>query len=555
MRRTRSFLSLPFALALVVIIGGGGGLIATGYGVAQLTSVETEVRVVARPHEDGRVEFAVQQRVGGEWGERLAPSSRYLTPRLIEERAGRWLNSSPITLMVATDSDTLDGGTDEITEPPPQPNRAPIASAGPDASYDLGEIAIQLNGTGSRDPDGDSLTYEWAQTAGPPVTLRSAGSATAWFESARAEQTLTFQLRVADEDGATSTDTVTVALTNSPPTAEAGADQDAKRSQEVTLRGSGNDDALQDNLIYEWSQVAGPPVVLSDVAAATPTFTTPDEPGDLVFSLTVSDGQIESNPDTTTVTVRNTQPVADAGLRQEVSRGERVTLDGRASIDPDGDRLTYRWTQISGDEVRLSNPATPRPSFTAPQTGQLLFFQLEVSDGYVSGTDTVSVNVQYEPVIASNHDTAGFGTRLWYQAKEDAFSGDVRTDVRMWGANDDLLLDVVCFDDGSTAIGFRLLDFERPERDADVPNDLEVMWRLDDGPVQWDTLDVTFIGETPALYFQNATRGFDSDWPQVLNGGKLAVRIGYRGVQEEVFDLDAFARTPVHGNLVNCGSY
>lgn len=68
MRRTRSF-----TLAIVAIVSVA--LIATGYGVAQLTSVETEVRVVARPHEDGRVEFAVQQRVDGEWGERIAPSS------------------------------------------------------------------------------------------------------------------------------------------------------------------------------------------------------------------------------------------------------------------------------------------------------------------------------------------------------------------------------------------------------------------------------------------------------------------------------------------------
>ena len=63
MRRTRSF-----TFVLIAILGVA--FVATGYGVAQLTSVETEVRVVARPHEDGRVEFAVQQRVDGEWGER-----------------------------------------------------------------------------------------------------------------------------------------------------------------------------------------------------------------------------------------------------------------------------------------------------------------------------------------------------------------------------------------------------------------------------------------------------------------------------------------------------
>ena len=541
MRRTRSF-----TFALIAILGVA--LVATGYGVAQLTSVETEVRVVARPHEDGRVEFAVQQRVDGEWGERIAPSSRYLTPALIESRAGRWLNSSPITLTVATDR-----GANELTEQPTQPNRAPIANAGPDASYDLSTIAVQLNGLGSRDPDGDSLIYEWTQTAGPTVTLRNPESVVAWFESSRAAQTLTFQLRVADEDGASTTDTVILEFVNVLPTADAGADQEAERGQEVTLHGSGSDDAPEDDLIYRWSQVSGPAVELSDITAATPTFTAPNEYDRIVFSLTVSDGQLESRPDTVTVTVRNTPPNANAGMDQvEVSPGKRVTLDGRASTDPDSGPLTYQWTQTSGDEVRLISPATARPSFTAPETGQTLIFQLEVSDGYDSAFDAVRISVVYEPIVASNSDTASAQTAVWYKATEDIFSGNVRTDVRMWGSNDDLMLDVVCFDNGSAAIGFRLLDLER---DAGFAEELEITWQLDDGGAMRRTLDVDYLGTTPALYFQNAFGGFESTWPQVLDGGKLAVRIGYRGVHEEVFDLDAFAKTPVHLNLVNCGSY
>ena len=540
MRRTRSF-----TLALLAIVGVA--LIATGYGVAQLTTVETEVRVVARPHEDGRVEFAVQQRVDGEWGERIAPSSRYLTPALIESRAGRWLNSSPVTLTVA-----LGRRTNEPTEPQQQPNRAPIANAGPDASYDLSTIAVQLNGLDSRDLDGDSLIYEWMQTAGPTVTLRNPGSAAAWFESPRTAHTLTFQLRVADENGASSTDTVVLEFVNVPPTAEAGADQEVTRGQEVTLYGSGSDDAPEDNLIYSWSQVSGPAVELSDITSSTPTFTAPNEYDQIVFSLTVSDGQLESSPNVVIVTVRNTPPIADAGTDQEVSRGKRVTLDGRASTDPDGDPLTYRWTQTSGDKVRPTSPATARPSFTAPETGQTLIFQLEVSDGHDSAVDAVHIRVVYEPVVASNFDTASARTALRYEAKEDVFSGNVRTDVRMRGSNDALMLDVVCFDNGSAAVGLLLLNLEQ---DSSFAEELEVAWRLDDGEVMRSTLEVDYLGTTPALYFQNAFGGFESTWPQVLGGGKLAVRIGYRGVHEEVFDLDAFARTPVHLNLANCDSY
>jgi hypothetical protein len=51
------------------------------------------VRVHARPLFDGRVEFALSHN-----GESYLPETRYLTQRLVEERAGTWLRSSPISL-------------------------------------------------------------------------------------------------------------------------------------------------------------------------------------------------------------------------------------------------------------------------------------------------------------------------------------------------------------------------------------------------------------------------------------------------------------------------
>ena len=442
---------------------------------------------------------------------------------------------------------------EEQAEPAPPPNRAPIANAGADGAYDLRPGQVALDGSRSRDPDGDRLTYEWTQIAGPAVALRNAASAEARFESSRTEQRLTFQLRVTDESGASDTDTLTLAFVNAPPTAEAGSNRQIGRGQEIMLRGWGSDDASEDSLTYTWSQTSGPPVELSDATAATPSFTAPNELGALVFSLTVSDGEHESEPDTVTVTVSNARPVADAGPLQTVDHGTRVTLDGSGSRDDDGDSITYEWTQVLGEEVSLSNPAAAKPSFTAPQKAQVLSFRLVVSDGTDNATDTVRIAVSYEPVVASNFETATSRTPVWYQAKEDAFTGDVRTDVRMRGPSEDLMLDVVCFESGAAAIGFLLLDFVRPERDADIPRELEVIWRLDTGAVHRETLNVEFLGETPAVYFQGYE--FEDDWPQVLDGGSLAVRIGYRGVQEDVFDLDAFAKTPVHGNLVNCGSY
>ena len=62
----------------------------------------------------------------------------------------------------------------------------------------------------------------------------------------------------------------------------------------------------------------------------------------------------------------NAPPVADAGRDQNVVAGARVTLDGTGSVDPENDRLAYRWTltaRPAGSAATLSAPiAWPMPS-------------------------------------------------------------------------------------------------------------------------------------------------------------------------------------------------
>lgn len=44
----------------------------------------------------------------------------------------------------------------------------------------------------------------------------------------------------------------------------------------------------------------------------------------------------------------NLPPMADAGPDQAVGTGTRVTPDGTATDDPDGDALQFSWTQTGG---------------------------------------------------------------------------------------------------------------------------------------------------------------------------------------------------------------
>jgi hypothetical protein len=78
-------------------------------------------------------------------------------------------------------------------------NDAPVADAGPN-QLNVAAGAMQLDGSGSFDPDGDPITYQWTQIQGPAVTLSGAGSARASF-TAEAGTTYAFRLTVRDDAG------------------------------------------------------------------------------------------------------------------------------------------------------------------------------------------------------------------------------------------------------------------------------------------------------------------------------------------------------------------
>jgi hypothetical protein len=188
-------------------------------------------------------------------------------------------------------------------------------------------------------------------------------------------------------------------VANRRPTALIGAVAASPERTLVTLPGSGTD-LDGDALTYQWAQLSGPPVVLSDPASATPSFTTPDVPaagGSVVFGLTVFDGTAFSNLVTRSISITNVDrsPTANAGAGQSVPEGTLVQLAGTGA-DPDGDAVAYAWTQTGGPAVSLLGATGASPSFLAPPVtpaGATLDFQLTVTAGGLSAVATTTVQV------------------------------------------------------------------------------------------------------------------------------------------------------------------
>jgi hypothetical protein len=96
----------------------------------------------------------------------------------------------------------------------------------------------------------------------------------------------------------------------------------------------------------------------------------------------------------------NRPPIADAGQDlTDIRPGTRVVLNGTRSSDPDGDALTYDWSQLGGDPVVLEDRSTATPKFIAGN-GQAYTFQLIVTDvkGLRSAPSVVAVRTLREQV-------------------------------------------------------------------------------------------------------------------------------------------------------------
>lgn len=279
----------------------------------------------------------------------------------------------------------------------------PVAEAGSGGSF-TADQPIRLNGDASYDPNGDELTYSWSFSRVPPSSSL-AEAENPFSNNGTIEPTTLFfadtagtyivDLVVTDSTGLVSAPDSAVVLVEEGqlPLAEAGADLNLEEGVTGTLDGSQSADPLGRTLAYTWSVVSRPAdstVLAVDSPNEMITTFTPDVGGRYLVSLVVNNGVSDSLPDTITVDVYSSNPlapIADAGedLSEEYDCTD-IQLDGSGSIDPNGDTLEYLWALQSKPATSavnsnsFSDTTIVNPTFYADVAGDYTV-SLSVYDG------------------------------------------------------------------------------------------------------------------------------------------------------------------------------
>ena len=247
----------------------------------------------------------------------------------------------------------------------PCTNQTPTADAGGPYSVDEGST-VQLDGTGSTDPDGTPLTYAWSPEAG--LDDPSLAQPTfAGVDDAVVGHTLT----VYDQtEAASDSDTTTVTVNNVAPSVAAVGDAIDEGDTAVvsaTFTDPGTLDTHTTSIDWGDGTAADTPTVAALAAGVSHAY---GDNGTYDVTVTVTDDDGGVGSDVVQVTVANLDPTVDLDVGDQIAfpggsffvlaAGGELSLAADGS-DPGSDDLTFDWSP-GGPTTYFNDGVGPDPA-------------------------------------------------------------------------------------------------------------------------------------------------------------------------------------------------
>ena len=277
-------------------------------------------------------------------------------------------------------------------------NRNPVAVCSALPQSGAAPLTITFDATGSSDPDGDPLTYQWDFDDG------DTGTGVTPIHSYTSPDTYIVTLTVSDGRGGTDTAQIQVAILteNLPPHITSSPVTDIDEGVAYTYQTIA-DDPNNDTLEFLLAQ--GPEGMTLDPETGLITWSSP-VPGSLNITVAVTDGNGGTDMQTFILLVSevpNRTPAADAGGPYTAIVGQEISCDGSGSTDPDNDTLSFEWN--FGDGATGTDEAAAH-SYSEPGN-YMVTLTVTDPDGASNTAQTQAIikDINHPPALLPIEDT------------------------------------------------------------------------------------------------------------------------------------------------------
>ena len=265
-------------------------------------------------------------------------------------------------------------------------NEEPVVSAGADLIEDE-QSTVNLFGDAS-DADGEIVSYLWEQLSGPDVAMIDSDSSNTSFLAPTTVSPieLEFRFTATDNEDSSGSDIVKVSVNpiNTPPEVNAGEDQVSDEGLIVSLQGevSDNDGEISS---FQWTQVSGDSLALTDSDTLTPSFVAPTLVESMVFEfeLSAEDNEGAISKDRVVIQVMPVNEAPVVNVEADFSLPEQSVVEVSATAgDSDGTIENVLWSQVSGPNIVISSPnkLSTELEVATGGVGEEAILKIEVTD-------------------------------------------------------------------------------------------------------------------------------------------------------------------------------